>query len=89
VLGDDGFESYCLQTRVSCVGQGKVGVVPRGFRETGEMVSSFVRGEVFLVLSVEETILGIREAYMVVPFTKEDSVDVVILKQWQILVEKR
>ena len=57
--------------------------MPRGFRETGEMVSSFVRGEVFLVLSVEETILGIREADMVVPLTKEDSVDVVMLQQWQ------
>jgi len=43
------------------------------------MVSSFVRGEGFFVLSVEETLLGIREAEMVVPLTKEDSVDVVIL----------
>ena len=60
------------------------GEVPRGFRDTGEIVSSFVRCVVLLLgdflWSVEETLLGILDAEIVDPLTKEDSVDVVILQ---------
>jgi len=63
---------------------GRRGELPRGFRDTGDIVSSFVRCVVVLLgdflWSVEETLLGILDAEIVDPLTKEDSVDVVILQ---------
>ena len=71
-------------TKVSCGAPVGEGNVPRGFRDTGEIVSSFVRCVVVLLgdflWSVEETLLGILDAEIVDPLTKEDSVDVVILQ---------
>ena len=72
---DDGTGSYFLHLSEK---KGNAGV-PLCFRETGEIVSSFVRAEDFL-FRVEDTLLGILEAEIVVPLTKEDSVEVVIVQ---------